>query len=92
MNIILQPRASGKTTELIRQSALKHIPIVVFNHRRAWWLAQKARKMGLEIPFPLSLDESLRHHGYPAVLIDDADQILQYIYRNTVIDTITLSE
>ena len=48
------PRASGKTTMLIKESAETGKPIIVANSMRVNDLEQQAKEMGLRIPEPIS--------------------------------------
>ena len=48
------PRASGKTTMLIKESAETGKPIIVANSMRVNDLEQQAKEMGLRIPEPVS--------------------------------------
>lgn len=92
MNTIAGPRGSGKTTELIRLCAEENAKgtvtyIVVAGRGRATYVADMARDMGAEIPFPLTFDEITR----PAVgsfmkqvLVDNADDFVRTIARNGI--------
>ena len=79
--IIVRARQGGKTTELIRRAAETGSYIVCTDRRRASQIAEHARKMGLDIPFPLTAGEWQRHHYYPpgvhGLLFDDLDRIIQ---------------
>ena len=79
--IIVRSRQGGKTTELIRRAAESGGYIVCSDQRRARQIADHARKMGLDIPFPLTAGEWQRRDYYqPGVrglLFDDLDRIIQ---------------
>lgn len=51
---IVQPRRSGKTRELIELSAKTGMPIMVRTHQMAVNVLNQARKLGLEIPKPIT--------------------------------------
>lgn len=88
------PRASGKTTMLIKESAETGKPIIVANNMRVNDLAQQAKEMGLRIPEPVSVSrwitnnyrgdksrilKKARESG--GFLIDDLDCILRIIFE-----------
>ena len=96
MQIILRKRQMGKTTELIRMSAETFAYIVVPTKNDASRVFQMAKKMGLDIPFPLSFDEFIRgqYHGknIKGFLIDNADMLLQYMSKGVAIKAISLND
>lgn len=80
------PRQGGKTVKLIRLSAEKKYPIIVKDQDTARDLKNRADKMGLDIPDPITIDYVLynqdtnkKYAGYGKCLIDDADCILNII-------------
>lgn len=84
MKVIRGARQSGKTTELIRLSAQhQYAPIVCATHAEAYRIAEQAREMEVQIPFPLTYDEfrARKYEGrhIDAFYIDNADHILQYM-------------
>lgn len=96
--IIIGGRCSGKTTKLIEQSAKEQIYILTSTIQRARHIFDKARDMGLVIPFPVTVQEfyhsrfvgsSIRRDG---VLIDDADDVLREFLSDTPIRGLTLSD
>ena len=97
MHIITGDRASGKTTKLIKMSAKNGIYILVANRTRALYLSDLARKLGYYIPFPVTLEEYYKSHGFAGscikrdgLYIDDADEILQNILKDIEIKAMTL--
>lgn len=80
-DLIIRARQGGKTTELIRRSAQTGGYIVCTDQRRARQIAQHARDLGLNIPFPLTAGEWQRrdYHrpGVKGFLFDDLDMIIQ---------------
>ena len=56
MKIYNQPRCSGKTTRLIRESAMKQIPILCTDITHVSFILESAKEMGLSIPKPISAD------------------------------------
>lgn len=90
--IILQ-RGKGKTTELINLSAKTGEYIVCHSHS-VKHIADAAKSMGLQIPYPLSYHEFIegRYYGkgVKGVLIDEIGSLLREISRVPV-SAITLS-
>ena len=92
------PRASGKTTMLIKESAKTGKPIIVTNSMMVDILAQRAKEMGLRIPEPVSamrwiindygsgdrnrISKKARESG--GLLIDDLDCVLKIIFGERV--------
>jgi hypothetical protein len=96
MLVIARPRGSGKTTELIKMSAKNWIYIVVKDHRTAYRTMEMAKRMELEIPFPLTFEEYINGQfsiTISKVLIDDAEFLLQEVAgrRRPTIQAITIS-
>ena len=95
MEVILSPRRSGKTTRLIEQCAKDGGYIVSISHAEAYRVAQRAREMGLSIPFPLTPPEFVGKHYHGKVIkwfyIDNADMFLQSL-TTIPIATITLTD
>ena len=95
VEIILSPRKSGKTAKLIEQCAEKGGYIVCFDHDEAYRIAQRAREMGLFIPFPLTsvefFERSYFGRNIKQFYIDNADIILQGL-TSVPIATITLTD
>lgn len=85
MNIILRPRGAGKTTDAIKICAENHAYMIVMNQKRATEVFHHAKKIGYDIPFPLTFEEFLEGHYHPAgvkkVFIDDLDLLLRYLHH-----------
>ena len=83
IELIARPRRGGKTTELIRMSALNDGYIVCANSRRAAEVTRRASELGLRIPEPITAEEWAQREYYPAgvqrLYFDDLDQIVQAI-------------
>ena len=84
MQAIIGGRRSGKTAELIRRSAESGTYILVSDRARASQIADQARAMGLYIPFPVTLEEYYRFHGFAGssirrdgVYIDNVEDVLR---------------
>ena len=81
MKLILAPRGGGKTTELIRIASERGGYIVCTNHREAYRITREAEAMGLNIHFPITVQELKNRRGFgPGVqefYVDNALLILQ---------------
>ena len=99
MNIVIGERCSGKTTRLIERSAKEGIYILVANKEMARCIVDQAKEMGLEIPFPVTLDEYLRGNKFQGssirrdgLLIDDLDMVLHQLFGGIPIHEVTLTD
>lgn len=99
MNIVIGERCSGKTTRLIERSAKEGRNILVANKAMARCIADQAKEMGLDIPFPVTLDEYLRGNKFQGssirldgLLIDDLDMVLNRMFRGIPIREVTLTD
>lgn len=83
MQILQGPRASGKTTDLIKASALTGAVIVTSSKRMVEEIRRMADRLDLSIPMPLLYKDVLRSsHKMDGrrdikILIDDLDIFLQ---------------
>ena len=97
MEIIYKGRGQGKTTELIKRSAETGTYIVVPNRSHALNIVGQAQEMGYDnIPFPITIEEVLRH-GFRGtyikkVLVDDVDLIIRYLLKSVECETMTLTK
>lgn len=89
--IIIKPRQTGRTTEMIKMAAEHNLYIVTTDRMRAHFIAKMARDLGLNILFPITVRELPIHpnRATQEVLIDDADQVLEYLV-GTRIKAITM--
>ena len=85
------PRASGKTTLLIEESAKTGRPIIEPNTASARYVEEQARKMGVQIPEPISATSW--YSGYyrgsnfsriDRFLIDEVDSVLANIFGKPI--------
>ena len=86
------PRASGKTTLLIKESAKTGRPIIEPNTASARYVEEQARNMGLKIPEPISATSW--NSGYyrgsnfnriDGFLIDEVDSVLSNIFGKPIV-------
>lgn len=85
MRKAISGRQTGKTEKLIRLSAEKQIPILVTSIASVRQLQERAKKMELTIPEPISISQ-LMSDGYlndiseiPNIIVDDAEFVLREI-------------
>ncbi len=90
MKKIIVERGQGKTTELLKMSAEKNVPILVMTKWEYRFLMDKATDMELAIPEPVFLDK-IRGTTISEVLIDEADQMLRLILSERGIDIIAMT-
>jgi len=101
MKVIVGPRASGKTTELINIAHETDQYIVVPNERRKRFTFKMAKDIGKPIRNPITIDEMVygsfersmyaRYHEPPTVLMDDAQSVLENLLHGVRIDALTIS-
>lgn len=92
MKIIRADRGQGKTTELIKKSNKEWKYIVCADRKRVEFIADMAREMGLDIPYPIAIRELPLSQGsfIESILINDIEDVLQYLIGKKV-DYITTS-
>ena len=90
MKIIRTDRGGGKTTALIKQAARDKSYILCHSKSAARYIYDTALGMGLNIPYPITVDDiPLREHRGD-ILIDEIDYILPQLLGAQV-NTITTS-
>lgn len=96
MEIIYKSRGRGKTSELIRMSEKTGYYILCTDRRRADQVFDQARKMGCNIPYPVTVHDYLvnefRGSWIRNIYIDDADDVLQHIFRTVKIEAISMTD
>lgn len=96
MQVIVGERQSGRTTNLIKQAAEGWLYIVTLDCQRRRFVADHARKLGLDIPFPITFQDFLhgRFHrpGIRGFLIDDADTMLQHLAKGVPVVAVTMEQ
>lgn len=98
-NYIIGKRCSGKTTRLIKRSAKEGKYILTATKLMARCIADQAKDMGLDIPFPVTVDEYLRGNKFrgssirrDGLLIDDLELVLQTLFSGIPIHEVTLTD
>lgn len=97
--IIVKERGTGKTTELIKRAAKDSLYNLTANRMRAGCIAKLARRIGLYIPFPVTMEEYLKGNKFrgscirrDGLLIDDADDVFQTLLSGIPIRAVTISD
>lgn len=86
MKIIRADRGQGKTTKLVKMSNREWKYIVCKDTQRVDVIIDIANKLGLDIPYPITIRELPISQGsyIKSVLIDDVEDILPYIIGRRV--------
>jgi hypothetical protein len=85
MKIIAGGRSSGKTTKLVKISNKEWKYIICSDKSRVDNIVRTAEKLGLDIPFPITVDElPLNGRFIKSVLIDDIEDVLKLIIRKNI--------
>lgn len=92
MKIIRADRGQGKTTKLVKMSNKEWKYIVCKDTQRVDVIVEVANKLGLDIPYPITIRElPISQNSYiKSVLIDDIEDILQCIIGRRI-DYVTTS-
>lgn len=93
--LILGDRQSGKTTELIKESARTGAYIVVSCRKEAHNVFGSAKELGLNIPFPLTVAEVIYESPssyifQKGILIDNLERILCRLFNHITINAATV--
>lgn len=81
MERIIKERTQGKTTELIKLSSEKQIPILVTTNWASSFLQERAQELNLKIPSPLVMNPKFQKLNNQDVLIDELDYIAESILK-----------
>lgn len=82
MELIFEPRQSGKTTKLLKDSAKNNIPIVTHNLEQVKLIKRMANDLNIVIPEPLTYNKilkSLPSNKKQKVYLDDIEVLLSII-------------
>lgn len=93
--LIFGDRQSGKTTELIKESARTGAYIVVSCRKEAHNVFGSAKELGLNIPFPLTVAEVIYESPssyifQKGILIDNLERILCRLFNYITINAATV--
>lgn len=61
MKVIYQPRGTGKTTELVKESARTRAVIVCYNPAEVHNILHLAKCLKLDVPKPIIMDQIFNH-------------------------------
>ena len=96
--IVMGGRLSGKTSYLISESAKTGIYILVANKPRAKHIMDLAKEMGLNIPYPVTVDDyfacqkfngsSIERDG---MYVDDVDDVLTRVFSTVPIKAVSFT-
>lgn len=91
---VIGGKGTGKTEKLIELAAKDFSYIVVRNKVVARSITGRARKMGVNIPFPLTYEEFIKGkfcgRGINGFMIDDVDALLWYLARGEKVKAFSL--
>lgn len=92
IELLQMPRASGKTTLLIKESAKTGRPIIEPNTVSARYVEEQAKEMGLIIPEPISATSwnggyyrGSNFNSIDGFLIDEVDSVLSNIFGKPIV-------
>lgn len=93
--LIFGDRHSGKTTELIKESARTGAYIVVSRMNEAHYVFRFAKELGLNIPFPLTVTDIISEPSssyifQKGILIDDLEEIISRLFNHITIHAATV--
>ena len=73
-------RMVGKTTKLIKRASEEHLYILCPNKNMSRVIANQAKDMGLDIPYPITVDDLPLHSTHiDEILIDEVEMVLQQL-------------
>ncbi len=91
---IIGEKGTGKTEKLIELAAKDFCYIVVRSESVARQIAERARKKGIDIPFPLTYNEFIKGNfygrGIRCFVIDDVDALLWHLARGVRVKAFSL--
>ena len=94
MKIIVQARATNKTTTLIYISAEKEAIIICNTHNEVVAILKQAYLLKLSIPEPMTFGEFIHSKGSMrgrSILFDNADILLKNLCKGAKLEAITLT-
>lgn len=93
-------RRSGKTLRLIVLSEATRTPILVSNKKRAECLIDQAKRMGFDIPEPLTLHDYMNSNKFVGrrdisengIYIDNVDDVVKELFKDIPIKAVTFDK
>jgi len=96
VKIICRARQQGKTTEIIKIAAENFSYVVCRDYRSVERVAAQAKEMGLNIPYPITMEEFIngKFHGrgMKSIAIDNAEDILRRFAKGVPISAASIEE
>lgn len=93
MKILRMDRRKGKTTELIKMASEKWLYIICADKNRADIISNMAINMGLDIPYPITINElPIRSPYIKEVLVDDLEDLVFHMIRKPIVIATTSCE
>lgn len=88
-NLIIKPRQSGKTTELVKESNKHWMYVICADEKRKIYILEIANRLGVDIPNPITAREILASNGLHSphikeVLVDDLGDVLSALINKHV--------
>lgn len=89
MRKLIDGRCTGKTTKLIYTSHIMGYTILVATEKRKMFVEDTAKRMGLKIPTPVTVQNILHENRGslevpPHLIIDDTDDVISCLISQTV--------
>lgn len=85
MIILKKDRRKGKTTRLVQIANKEWKYIICRDEQRVKAIMETAKKLNLDIPYPVIVKElPLRSVHIDSVLVDDIEDVLEYIIRKPI--------
>jgi hypothetical protein len=83
MWILKGERGSGKSWELVRDSAKMQIPILVSHERNVEYVKERAKEQNLNIPDPIVYQKGM--HLGKSVLVDDLESFISSVLGGKIV-------
>ena len=91
-NVIIQNRGTGKTTHAITTSSKTGATIITHHEILAKEVHERAKRLGYDIPKPMSINQYLNTKTKPEkIIIDELELVLGEVL-NSKIELITISK
>lgn len=68
---------------MVYTSAATGAPILCTYRQQGNYIKEKANELGVDIPDPIYLDDDFRGRRIESVLVDDAEQVLRGLVKQT---------
>lgn len=85
-------RKVGKTTELIKKAHEEQLYILCPNRQMAEYIFKRAKEIGLDIPYPITIEDLPLKSNVEEVLVDEAENVLSQLIRKRIVGMSTSME